>query len=177
MRGKPGDGETHPLGDGLIPAHAGKTSGSPSRPRSSAAHPRSLGENAAAALVEDAETGSSPLTRGKRLGPVTHEANGRPIPAHAGKTPHWSRWTKSGRAHPRSRGENDGGFNWQANFPGSSPLTRGKLQIGELAPPAHGLIPAHAGKTSESSTEVEATPAHPRSRRENTPRLIFSIHP
>ena len=51
----------------LIPAHAGKISGSPSRPRSSAAHPRSRGENKRACRAGGVHQGSSPLTRGKYL--------------------------------------------------------------------------------------------------------------
>ena len=71
---------------GLIPAHAGKTSGSLSRPRSSAAHPRSRGENAARIEVRDWPAGSSPLTRGKRPGDDTGGETRGLIPAHAGKT-------------------------------------------------------------------------------------------
>ena len=50
---------------------------------------------------------------------------------------------------------------------GSSPLTRGKL--GELIEwrDEHGLIPAHAGKTTPRNCPAWPVPAHPRSRGEN----------
>ena len=50
---------------GLIPAHAGKTRLATKRDRSSTAHPRSRGENAARGTREAGSGGSSPLTRGK----------------------------------------------------------------------------------------------------------------
>ena len=51
---------------GLIPAHAGKTSRSPSRRPPTEAHPRSRGENSSPPWRRRTCTGSSPLTRGKR---------------------------------------------------------------------------------------------------------------
>ena len=52
------------------------------------------------------------------------------------------------RAHPRSRGENPGQLGTGIVGAGSSPLTRGKLlQVAE-GERVHGLIPAHAGKTT-----------------------------
>ena len=70
-------------------------------------------------------------------------------------------------AHPRSRGENDGGFNWRANFPGSSPLTRGKLGGAAAREMRSRLIPAHAGKTLGVIAPLFESQAHPRSRGEN----------
>ena len=105
-RGKPGvyaiDGER----EGLIPAHAGKTSGIHPGLRSLAAHPRSRGENREDLCISEHANGSSPLTRGKLCGVVTLQLKARLIPAHAGKTSF--PWPRSPRfaAHPRSRGEN-----------------------------------------------------------------------
>ena len=50
---------------------------------------------------------------------------------------------------------------------GSSPLTRGKLPRGTAGRTRHGLIPAHAGKTSHTRFAHPMSPAHPRSRGEN----------
>ena len=50
---------------GLIPAHAGKTPTVGKRSPVLSAHPRSRGENTAAAAKDAAANGSSPLTRGK----------------------------------------------------------------------------------------------------------------
>ena len=71
---------------GLIPAHAGKTCSLPRSHRRVRAHPRSRGENAVKALVNQRLEGSSPLTRGKQDGPNYIAGRLRLIPAHAGKT-------------------------------------------------------------------------------------------
>ena len=95
---------------GLIPAHAGKTGGLAVAGAGSTAHPRSRGENQNGDDTTAPRKGSSPLTRGKprrnRRGALLY----RLIPAHAGKT--WDAvWPQlQAAAHPRSRGENHGGF-------------------------------------------------------------------
>ena len=113
-------------GEGLIPAHAGKTTrghGGPYRP---AAHPRSRGENPTSTPLYLRLAGSSPLTRGK-LGPEVAEGRrGGLIPAHAGKTLTGLSAVSRARAHPRSRGENPKHSNPGQQARGSSPLTRGK---------------------------------------------------
>ena len=73
----------------LIPAHAGKTM------------PRCLDHCGSA--------GSSPLTRGKQSSSQFLSLKVGLIPAHAGKTLCLPRGTVTTRAHPRSRGENQGG--------------------------------------------------------------------
>ena len=50
---------------------------------------------------------------------------------------------------------------------GSSPLTRGKHDSLVADRPAGRLIPAHAGKTSDSLSAGRRPTAHPRSRGEN----------
>ena len=150
----------------LIPAHAGKMSGCPSRrpggrahPRSrgenvgdgasstpSPAHPRSRGENSAAFGWINGSLGSSPLTRGKYyLTLPARPVNGL-IPAHAGKIPPRPRRSSRQRAHPRSRGENAVLGATGTGADGSSPLTRGKWLLGRRIRGVQRLIPAHAGK-------------------------------
>ena len=152
----------------LIPAHAGKTSSTASRRRCRKAHPRSRGENASDATNKFADTGSSPLTRGKRAHRGREGQRVRLIPAHAGKTLEGvevqhdgsgsSPLTRGKRdlikkkgttiwAHPRSRGENTYAGEDRNLALGSSPLTRGKLDTAEETIEAVRLIPAHAGKT------------------------------
>ena len=89
------------------------------------------------------------------------------IPAHAGKT--WSHADAAAQAaaHPRSRGENHGGWFRSGFGPGSSPLTRGKPRRNRLGPQFRGLIPAHAGKTFAVTESDYRERAHPRSRGEN----------
>ena len=105
-RGKPARRQRQRRRCRLIPAHAGKTNPLASRVRSSAAHPRSRGENQPRAHQSHRGSGSSPLTRGKRPEASNEDYETGLIPAHAGKTvvmrvSHFRRW-----AHPRSRGEN-----------------------------------------------------------------------
>ena len=85
-RGKREDIGGRSVRDGLIPAHAGKTSVHPLVVACPAAHPRSRGENSRAAAMSSFAAGSSPLTRGKHDGPSAPVADVRLIPAHAGKT-------------------------------------------------------------------------------------------
>ena len=152
---------------GLIPAHAGKTSSLTDRQTPRPAHPRSRGENRAAAEQAVRAVGSSPLTRGKRAVATTDEARNRLIPAHAGKTAVVDTLIADRAAHPRSRGENqhDGPVTVEAH--GSSPLTRGKQSPGSPSSLRVGLIPAHAGKTAPRQAPQSRLSAHPRSRGEN----------
>ena len=110
----------------LIPAHAGKTGESAPDAGAAWAHPRSRGENSASTSAREATTGSSPLTRGKHLLTRQRDVLEGLIPAHAGKTPQTWRGGQSGRAHPRSRGENGSHAAALTRVRGSSPLTRGK---------------------------------------------------
>ena len=134
-------------GEGLIPAHAGKTRSMLDASRGRAAHPRSRGENVVEPVWTNVSAGSSPLTRGKH----TPLAGQRPvsglIPAHAGKTRPRRVIRDPRPAHPRSRGENIQSPSDEAPPAGSSPLTRGKLGFSCGRFKNHGLIPAHAGKT------------------------------
>ena len=152
----------------LIPAHAGKTCRPPCRRPATTAHPRSRGENPRATRAPRTRTGSSPLTRGK-LDQASQDLHaGRLIPAHAGKTAMARPLPRASSAHPRSRGENRPCPPSSRASDGSSPLTRGKLEEGELSALITRLIPAHAGKTYERKTGQPITRAHPRSRRENS---------
>ena len=125
-RGKRGGAGGLPLELGLIPAHAGKTSPSPTASKSSWAHPRSRGENGALIYIPLDCSGSSPLTRGKLPHRGSDRSVGRLIPAHAGKTSARRHPRAADRAHPRSRGENSGCERGSPGEWGSSPLTRGK---------------------------------------------------
>ena len=118
---------------GLIPAHAGKTQITAAGSRQSKAHPRSRGENRWLTPRPTTPAGSSPLTRGKlkvvaQVAPVIGL-----IPAHAGKTITRADARPWPRAHPRSRGENRATGPPARTARGSSPLTRGKPQVGHLA--------------------------------------------
>ena len=152
---------------GLIPAHAGKTVGEGGESLGEGAHPRSRGENAPSSVPSSWYSGSSPLTRGKRVrGRRTRMDTGL-IPAHAGKTRGHRPPGRDQRAHPRSRGENTEAAALIFGTTGSSPLTRGKPATRPPPPSNRRLIPAHAGKTGRRRAPGDHPRAHPRSRGEN----------
>ena len=159
----------------LIPAHAGKTPAPQADGNQEQAHPRSRGENRAGARNPVMETGSSPLTRGKRFSVGAGLRIVRLIPAHAGKTTRRSSPGPPEAAHPRSRGENAAHLSRGRGERGSSPLTRGKRNIARMLQDRHGLIPAHAGKTASESSLSCTPPAHPRSRGENIQTTVQTV--
>ena len=152
----------------LIPAHAGKTTATRPPPWPSPAHPRSRGENSDSQKLKNRPYGSSPLTRGKHARRRGGPSIRRLIPAHAGKTALAAAFIRATAAHPRSRGENDGGVDEGFAQLGSSPLTRGKPSATAAFRSARRLIPAHAGKTVRPLSDCWRASAHPRSRGENT---------
>ena len=152
---------------GFIPAHAGKTACHPLTQGRRGAHPRSREENIDAWKLPERHVGSSPLTRGKRYSVHRLTCACGFIPAHAGKTSHDPAHQSASTAHPRSRRENDLTEPIMELMPGSSPLTRGKLDRAAGPGQVVGLIPAHAGKTSCSVEPLGSVGAHPRSRGEN----------
>ena len=70
-------------------------------------------------------------------------------------------------AHPRSRGEHDTSQVTNMGGMGSSPLTRGALEVAASWSAPLGLIPAHAGSTRCRNQINARTRAHPRSRGEH----------
>ena len=166
-RGKPASDPLITAFSGLIPAHAGKTHRRRRRPLGVWAHPRSRGENEAPPPPSVSPRGSSPLTRGKLHGIRDPLASPGLIPAHAGKTSGPRSRPVALRAHPRSRGENVDDLSDGLGFGGSSPLTRGKHIDTCVDFIRSGLIPAHAGKTTDAREPAPLRWAHPRSRGEN----------
>ena len=166
-RGKPDLVKQQWSGAGLIPAHAGKTTCTHTGSASTAAHPRSRGENRWVTGCLGYKWGSSPLTRGKRAGSSRTRRRRRLIPAHAGKTKQQKETSPPAPAHPRSRGENLQALDADERRWGSSPLTRGKPRGTSPTYPPHRLIPAHAGKTMSLVYQSWVSRAHPRSRGEN----------
>ena len=167
-RGKRAAASEPPAMSGLIPAHAGKTEVLRFLIVSHWAHPRSRGENVVGCATVVVASGSSPLTRGKPACTIRRARRIGLIPAHAGKTSRPTPPRTSTRAHPRSRGENLAGAGGIIAVWGSSPLTRGKPSCSAVSMLSIGLIPAHAGKTSEAEAFCDSSRAHPRSRGENT---------
>ena len=162
------------VGARLIPAHAGSTRNHSRQPCDLEAHPRSRGEHSLKMPSPRHLVGSSPLTRGARLGGSHDEPTCRLIPAHAGSTDFSVVCHGGVPAHPRSRGEHVEPSSSVNAWRGSSPLTRG-------APPPRSrlagdprLIPAHAGSTDHDATRRRVIRAHPRSRGEHWGRYSRS---
>ena len=166
-RGKPARTRGAPSTGGLIPAHAGKTHTHGRTLYKAQAHPRSRGENVCCWSVCVCTSGSSPLTRGKRLAFFVVFLCCGLIPAHAGKTTSVQGRPLGLWAHPRSRGENTTHNKGAITRAGSSPLTRGKRPSPNQRHNISGLIPAHAGKTASQALALRRQRAHPRSRGEN----------
>ena len=152
---------------GLIPAHAGKISGTVGVDGRPTAHPRSRGENRGRRAGLGFDRGSSPLTRGKCVLSQGQLEQLGLIPAHAGKMRTQSGPSRTAWAHPRSRGENHVAPPCLILRVGSSPLTRGKWRRQRPARSRVGLIPAHAGKIRGMVAVLILPRAHPRSRGEN----------
>ena len=108
--------------------------------------------------------GSSPLARG--LLPVNAGvvAICRIIPARAGFTTPAQPPEPTGSDHPRSRGVYSTTGARRPRRPGSSPLTRGLLQVAGVAPAQHRIIPARAGFTRPRLARPTTRRDHPRSR-------------
>ena len=132
----------------IIPAHAGFTD-SQARPRSGwQDHPRTRGVYQTVRRIMPGVAGSSPHTRGL---PVPRGGDGpglRIIPAHAGFTRAAGAPGAGRRDHPRTRGVYRPVCRWVTWCAGSSPHTRGLLQVYGNSMVNKGIIPAHAGFTS-----------------------------
>ena len=132
-----------------------------------AAHPRVCGENLTWWSSTEGTGGSSPRVRGKLATNGIERAEGRLIPACAGKTRRACGPESRPRAHPRVCGENIL-VQPEAGRPrGSSPRVRGKLPVDVDSGVLGGLIPACAGKTARARSHWAARRAHPRVCGEN----------
>ena len=138
------------------------------------AHPRSRGENLQRLVIISMQAGSSPLMQGKLGGVENSHSWLRLIPAHAGKTVPARMPGRSRGAHPRSRGENTTREYLESCSMGSSPFTRGKLEVVADVRVVVGLIPAYAGKTVRRRHTLCSRRVHPHSRGENE---IPSVRP
>ena len=167
VRGKLRSSEDDNVVVGLIPARAGKTPTKWRNNRWASAHPRACGENELALLQQGLCVGSSPRVRGKHLTIIPKRGTPGLIPARAGKTPPWQQCEGRTWAHPRACGENPGNEEHRTRIRGSSPRVRGKLVHTSSCKSNSGLIPARAGKTLETRTELRKPRAHPRACGEN----------
>ena len=91
--------------------------------------------------------GSSPPTRGARYLSARGSLSARIIPAYAGSTRENKAALDDIADHPRLRGEHVATDSIAARFSGSSPPTRGALELVGLELAGSRIIPAYAGST------------------------------
>ncbi len=167
-RGGLPDARPRVLGDGLIPACAGRTDLPASASSPTPAHPRVRGEDPRSSASQSMTWGSSPRARGGQ--PLRREGPRRRglIPACAGRTVVHVSTVRHARAHPRVRGEDPATVAALAAASGSSPRARGGRAYELEAEFVPGLIPACAGRTPSSSPPSSSRRAHPRVRGEDS---------
>ena len=156
----------HRVSNWIIPALAGNTSRVYGLAAGAADHPRSRGEYCCRMISSSTRNGSSPLSRGILFSLHFSALVGRIIPALAGNTEGSSDCGWKGSDHPRSRGEYDSPSHSSTYPLGSSPLSRGILQVYRPRALRTGIIPALAGNTAAAGCSVGRGPDHPRSRGE-----------
>jgi len=142
MRGAPWAFLRHPVGWGIIPAYAGST---------------------ALVYIGFFTFGDHPRVCGEHGRPV-HAAAGSAgiIPAYAGSTVEPLSFENENGDHPRVCGEHAAADGAEAFGEGSSPRMRGARGPGYRDRAGHGIIPAYAGSTKESTHGSRPPPDHPR---------------
>ena len=152
---------------GIIPAYAGSTRRVDGGLGAVQDHPRIRGEHKRAFKNARIVVGSSPHTRGAPWRKCSNFRTSRIIPAYAGSTGRRRRRVRSGRDHPRIRGEHQRPQVLDHGLGGSSPHTRGAHLHARSRLPRRGIIPAYAGSTDSGPTDVFAARDHPRIRGEH----------
>ena len=131
----------------IIPAYAGSTSSAASWIFRCSDHPRIRGEHTLRRRPARYRRGSSPHTRGAPSFAFGSAVRRGIIPAYAGSTTS-SPPRGAGRGdHPRIRGEHKIRSEYSIIVSGSSPHTRGALQLVYFRVVRAGIIPAYAGST------------------------------
>ena len=131
-------------------------------------HPRVCGENSSYCRLLSSSSGSPPRMRGKQ-GRIRQAGKNFGItPAHVGKTVRSNPSLACSVNHPRACGENRPRPSRPAQFRGSPPRMRGKLENGGIQTEEGGITPAHAGKTALGFSTVSRLSDHPRACGENS---------
>ena len=130
-------------------------------------HPRIRGEHEHLEDYPALHTGSSPHTRGARVGGLFCHERHRIIPAYAGSTQISGAGEPCVQDHPRIRGEHVSVERAVIKSAGSSPHTRGALADDDRDGIVRGIIPAYAGSTAVGGSPPAQTRDHPRIRGEH----------
>ena len=102
-----------------------------------------------------------------------HLQRSRIIPALAGNTCGGDPVAGTCEDHPRSRGEYVAPKPQDAQYEGSSPLSRGIHRVAHRHGGNRGIIPALAGNTNSSRLPENSSGDHPRSRGEYVDKKFF----
>ena len=113
--------------------------------------------------------GSSPHTRGARIGDAAPLDSNGIIPAYAGSTIRAKAYDPNRSDHPRIRGEHARAADAIARAIGSSPHTRGARVRVSTSFARWWIIPAYAGSTKPEPVTVSLPADHPRIRGEHVP--------
>ena len=116
--------------------------------------------------------GSSPHTRGAPCVRWRRSGRRRIIPAYPGSISSLERNPFVMLDHPRIRGEHPGSLRKGNRAMGSSPHTRGALDLDGFSPCGGGIIPAYAGSTGVISGQMDPARDHPRIRGEHSPSFM-----
>ena len=162
MRGKVQVQAKPSSGQGITPAHAGKSCGQSLQERGRQDHPRTCGEKLKGKQGQKQAKGSPPHMRGKVPSPEKGEPTLRITPAHAGKRPASPRARRGRRDHPRTCGEKRLRRQCARRSKGLPPHMRGKEVRANIAALGRGITPAHAGKSSTFFRAPAGTWDHPR---------------
>ena len=166
-RGALGLGLRVTVGDRSSPHTRGARPGAASRWCSRRDHPRIRGEHLATRRPRMSIPGSSPHTRGAPPGLLSRPRRRRIIPAYAGSTVPYQRRGERDADHPRIRGEHAADRQYLDSYEGSSPHTRGALQVRTVQGGDRRIIPAYAGSTAYKRQSTPSPADHPRIRGEH----------
>ena len=162
VRGAP-IGEAHDVPvAGIIPACAGSTRRRYARVPRRRDHPRMCGEHAALNVEALAAAGSSPHVRGAPFSCGHIRLISGIIPACAGSTPLLISSVRLFWDHPRMCGEHLRQYRDSFYVAGSSPHVRGARVLAGGLLTLLGIIPACAGSTGFSKTNLVCLRDHPR---------------
>ena len=174
MRGAPAGHQLPRLLARIIPADAGSTGSLFSCPQDSPDHPRGCEEHRMPMHSQKPRCGSSPRMRGALRGLEVELCEGGIIPADAGSTAQAHEAAPREGDHPRGCGEHCSGRVMRLCKPGSSPRMRGAHRA-DLAPRIlHGIIPADAGSTQETTEVSSRRTDHPRGCGEH--EVVWQCH-
>ena len=126
MRGKERGQCAAARGEGITPAHAGKSTCTQTHPARTRDHPRTCGEKKGEAVMRSTVRGSPPHMRGKVPAEEIVIIFRGITPAHAGKRLLRAPWAPGRRDHPRTCGEKQRLTLDQRKQRGSPPHMRGK---------------------------------------------------